>query len=370
MSLEKYITLGQSGLRVSPLCLGTMTFGNEWGWGSSEDESHKILNHFFDKGGNFLDTANVYTKGHSEDIIGNFLHKNNFRRDRAVIATKFFGTLYPGDPNAGGANRKSIISACEASLRRLKTDYIDLYWMHCWDYHTPIEETMSALNDLVRDGKVRYIGFSDTPAWKVAQAQMLAKFRGWAPLIALQIEYSVLERTVEGELTPMAQELGLGVTPWSPLKYGVLSGKYTRENKGKVDAARGEWVTSVLENESTYKIIDVLIKVAKESQSTPARVALSWLQSKAGVTSSIIGARSIEHLDDNIGALELKLSEAHIKELDEVSAPQLNFPFDFVKRSGPFRSAETTINGETIGASPMAPKTDAERFDKAPAFSR
>jgi aryl-alcohol dehydrogenase-like predicted oxidoreductase len=370
VAINNYITLGHSGLRVSPLCLGTMTFGNEWGWGSSEEDSHKILHHFFKKGGNFIDTANVYTRGHSEDIIGNFLQKDNFRRERAVIATKFFGTLYPGDPNAGGANRKSIMAACEASLRRLKTDYIDLYWMHCWDYHTPIEETMSALNDLVREGKVRYIGFSDTPAWKVAQAQMIAQFRGWAPLIALQIEYSLLERTVEGDLTPMAQELGLGVTPWSPLKFGILSGKYTRENKGKVDLARGEWIATELQKERTYEILDVLIKVAKEANSTPPRVALSWLQGKAGVAASIIGARSIEHLDDNLGALELKLSEEQIKALDEVSKPQLNFPFDFINNSKPFRSAETTINGEVVGVSPMAPKTDAERFDKAPATVR
>lgn len=371
MSLNHYITLGKSGLRVSPFCLGTMTFGMEWGWGSTEEESHKILDHFFEKGGNFLDTANVYTKGHSELIIGNYLHKNNFRRDQAVIATKFFGTLYPGDPNAGGANRKAVIAACEASLRRLQTDYIDLYWMHCWDYHTPIEETMSALNDLVTQGKVRYIGFSDTPAWKTTQAQMISKFRGWAPLVALQIEYSLLERTVEGELTPMAQEMGLGVTPWSPLKFGILTGKYTRQNRDKVEAGRGEWVMNHLKNDTTYDVIDVLLKVAKECNSTPAKVALSWLQSKPGVTSSIIGARTLEQLDDNLGALDLKLSDAHIKELDKISEPKLDFPADFIKNSGPFRSAETTINGETIGASPMAPKSDAERFDnKVPAAVR
>ncbi len=364
MSLNNYITLGNSGLRVSPLCLGTMTFGMEWGWGSTEEESHKILDRFFQQGGNFIDTANVYTKGHSELIIGNYFQKNSFRRDQAVIATKFFGSLYPGDPNAGGANRKGIIAACEASLRRLQTEYIDLYWMHCWDYHTPIEETMSALNDLVTQGKVRYIGFSDTPAWKTTQAQMIAKFRGWAPLVALQIEYSLLERSVEGELTPMAQELGLGVTPWSPLKFGILTGKYTRQNRDKVEAGRGEWVMNHLKNDSTYDVIDVLLKVAKDANSTPAKVALSWLQSKPGVTSSIIGARTMEQLNDNLGALELVLTAGQINELDKVSEPKLNFPADFVKNSGPFRSAETTINGEKIGVNPMAPKTDAERFDK------
>lgn len=207
MALSDYVTLGQSGLRVSPLCLGAMTFGEDWNWGSSVAESEAVMACYFEKGGNFLDTANVYTKGHSEKIIGDFIGSDPSRRDRIVIATKFFGNLYPGDPNAGGAGRKSIVAACEQSLRRLQTDYIDLYWMHNWDKFTPIDETMRALDDLVRGGKVRYIGFSDTPAWKVAQAQMLAQFHGWAPLVALQIEYSLLERTVEGELIPMGAAL-------------------------------------------------------------------------------------------------------------------------------------------------------------------
>src|SRR5204863_6218505 len=167
---------------------------------------------------NFVDTANGYTLGHSERIIGEYFARDPGKRDRVVIATKFFTNLYPGDPNGGGASRKSLVGACEQSLRRLQTDYIDLYWMHLWDKFTPIEETMRALDDLVRAGKVRYVGFSDTPAWKTAQAQSIAEFRGWTPLVALQIEYSLIERTVEGELIPMARELGLGVTPWSPLR--------------------------------------------------------------------------------------------------------------------------------------------------------
>jgi len=240
MALNDYVTIGKSGLRVSPFCLGAMTFGDDWGWGSSVAESEAIIARFMERGGNFIDTANVYTKGHSEKIIGDFIGNDRSRRDRVVLATKFFGSLYPGDPNGGGAGRKTIVASCEQSLRRLQTDYIDLYWMHCWDRFTPIEETMRALDDLVAAGKVRYIGFSDTPAWKVAQAQTIAAFRGWAPLVALQIEYSLLERTVEGELIPMALELGLGVTPWSPLKSGVLSGKYTRENVATVKADRGE----------------------------------------------------------------------------------------------------------------------------------
>ncbi|PYR27619.1 MAG: aldo/keto reductase, partial [Acidobacteria bacterium] len=228
MSLNDYVTLGHSGLRVSPLCLGTMTFGEEWGWGTTVAESEAILSRFLERGGNFVDTANGYTLGHSERIIGEYFARDPGKRDRVVIATKFFTNLYPGDPNGGGASRKSLVAACEQSLRRLQTDYIDLYWMHLWDKFTPIEETMRALDDLVCAGKVRYVGFSDTPAWKTAQAQSIAGFRGWTPLVALQIEYSLIERTVEGELIPMARELGLGVTPWSPLRGGVLSGKYTR----------------------------------------------------------------------------------------------------------------------------------------------
>ena len=197
MPLDHYVTLGRSGLRVSPFCLGAMTFGEEWGWGATVAESDAILSRFLERGGNFIDTANGYTKGHSETIIGDCLARDRARRDRVVIATKFFTNLYAGDPNGGGASRKAIIASCEQSLRRLQTDYIDLYWMHLWDKFTPIDETMRALDDLVRDGKVRYIGFSDTPAWKVAQAQVQAQFRGWTPLIALQIEYSLVERTVD-----------------------------------------------------------------------------------------------------------------------------------------------------------------------------
>ncbi|MEY2469704.1 MAG: hypothetical protein QOF21_2402, partial [Actinomycetota bacterium] len=260
MALTDYVTLGRSGLRVSPFCLGAMTFGDDWGWGASAAESEAILSHFLERGGNFVDTANVYTKGHSETIIGDFIGRDRARRDRTVLATKFIGNLYAGDPNGGGAGRKAIAAACEQSLRRLQTDYIDLYWMHMWDKHTPIEETMRALDDLVRAGKVRYIGFSDTPAWKVAQAQTLAQLRGWTPLIALQVEYSLIERTVEGELIPMALELGLGVTPWSPLRSGVLSGKYTRENAKTAKADRGERVTQFLD-ERTFAIIDELARL-------------------------------------------------------------------------------------------------------------
>jgi aryl-alcohol dehydrogenase-like predicted oxidoreductase len=361
MSLNHYVTLGRSGLRVSPFCLGTMTFGQEWGWGSTPEDSSKIFDRYFELGGNFIDTANVYTKGHSEKIIGDHLKDSPSKRQRTVIATKFFGSMLNGDPNSGGAGRKGLIAACEESLRRLQTDYIDLYWMHCWDPHTPIEETMRALDDLVAAGKIRYIGFSDTPAWKVMEAQMTAKFRGWAPLVALQLEYSLLERTIEGELIPLALEHGLGVTPWSPLKSGVLSGKYTRANAGKVQAARGEWATSAL-TEKNYDVIDAMIKIAKEVDSTPARVALSWVQNRPGVTSTIIGARTMPQLEDNLAALDLKLKPEQIKLLTELTEPQLNFPYNFVKNAAAFSSSGTLINGVQAPVNPMAPKTEKERF--------
>src|SRR5262245_47926363 len=238
MPLDHYVTLGHSGLRVSPLCLGAMTFGEDLGWGSSVEESQQIMDRYIDLGGNFIDTANFYTKSHSEKIIGDHIGRHSSRRERLVIATKFSGNLYPGDPNGGGSGRKSIVSACENSLRRLQTDYIDLYWLHNWDVNTPIDETMATLDDLVSSGKVRYIGVSDTPAWKIAQANVMAGFRDWPEFIGLQIEYSLLQRTVEQELVPMAAELGLGITPWSPLKGGVLSGKYTRETAGKAKPGR------------------------------------------------------------------------------------------------------------------------------------
>src|SRR6201996_4137488 len=264
MPLDHYVTLGRSGLRVSPLCLGAMTFGEDLGWGSSVEESQQIIDRSIALGGNFIGNANFYPKSHPEQSIGEHIGRDKARRDRLVIATKFTGNLYPGDPNGGGSSRKAIVNAAENSLRRLQTDYIDLYWLHIWDQNTPIEETMAALDDLVSAGKVRYIGVSDTPAWKIAQANTLAHFRGLSAFVALQIEYSLLERTVEQELVPMAQELGLGITPWSPLKSGALSGKYTRANKGKVQVSR-EFAQGKLTDE-TYDLIDALAELARAKE--------------------------------------------------------------------------------------------------------
>jgi len=359
MPLDHYVTLGRSGLRVSPFCLGTMTFGEDWGWGSTVEDSNAIMDAFIDKGGNFIDTANMYTKGHSEKIIGDHIGRHSSKRDRVVLATKFVGNMFRGDPNGGGANRKSLTAACEQSLRRLQTDYIDLYIMHAWDQDTPIAETMRALDDLVSSGKVRYIGISDTPAWKTAQAQVLAELRGWTPFVGNQIEYSLMERTVEGEIMPMSQELGLGVTPWSPLKGGILTGKYTRENAAS--ASRGPWVEAFL-NENTYKLVDVLVDVANSVESTPARVALSWVQNRPGVTSTIIGARTMKQLDENIAALDLELPAEAVARLDAASTPSLPFPCGFLDITTGFRNGGATINGVPNEAFPAAPMGDDDRY--------
>lgn len=361
MPLDHYITLGRSGLRVSPLCLGTMTFGEDWNWGSSVPDSEAILARYLERGGNFIDTANGYTKGHSEVIIGDYLARTPGRRDRLVLATKFSTNLFPGDPNAGGASRKNIVASCDESLRRLKTDYIDLYWMHFWDPFTPIDETLRALDDLVRSGKVRYIGVSDTPAWKVAQANVLAELRGWTPFVGLQIEYSLVERTVEGELVPMALELGLGITPWSPLRGGVLSGKYTRANAASANPDRGDRVKAFL-TERNLTIIDELLRVAKERNASPAAVALAWVQHRPGVTSTIIGARRLDQLDQNLAALDVQLTSDDIAALDRVSEPTLNFPAPFFRMISMFAQGGTTVNGKSSVVWPLAPKPGELRY--------
>ncbi len=344
MPLDHYVTLGRSGLRVSPLCLGAMTFGEDLGWGSSVEESQQIIDRFIELGGNFIDTANFYTKSHSEKIIGDHVGRHPARRDRLVIATKFSGNLYLGDPNGGGSGRKSIISACENSLRRLQTDYIDLYWLHNWDVHTPMEETMGALEDLVRAGKVRYLGVSDTPAWKIVEANMLARFRGWSAFIGLQIEYSLLERSVEQELVPMAREFGLGITPWSPLKSGALSGKYTRANAGQIKGDRGVFLDSYL-NERTYTVVEALEAIARAHESTVARVALAWVQAQPGVTSTIIGARRLSQLEDNVKGVDVKLTAEELGRLDALTKPVFGFPQSMQPMFPSIHNGGTTVNG-------------------------
>ena len=346
MSLNQYVTLGRSGLRVSPLCLGAMTFGEDLGWGSSVEESQQIIDRYIDLGGNFIDTANFYTRSHSEKIIGDHIGRHPARRDRLAIATKFSGNLYPGDPNGGGSGRKSLINACENSLRRLQTDYIDLYWLHMWDANTPIEETMAALDDLVRAGKVRYIGVSDTPAWKIVEANMIARLRGWSAFVGLQVEYSLLERAIEQELVPMAGEFGLGITPWSPLKSGALSGKYTRSNDGRHKTDRGVLVEEFL-NEKTYAVVDELEIIAESHETTVAGVALAWVLAQPAVTSIIIGARRISQLDQNVGAVDVTLTAEELARLDVLTKPTFGFPQSVLTNAPGVINGGTTINGQS-----------------------
>src|SRR6202051_1916573 len=336
-----------------------MTCGEDLGWGTSVEESQQISDRFVDLGGNFIDTANFYTMSHSEKIIGDHAGRPPARRDRLTIATKFSGNLYPGDPNGGGSGRKSLISACENSLRRLQTDYIDLYWLHIWDSNTPIEETMAALDDLVRAGKVRYVGVSDTPAWKIAEANLIARFRGWSSFVGLQIEYSLLERTVEQELVPMATEFGLGITPWSPLKSGVLSGKYTRHNEGQIKPDRG-FIADTFLTEKTYAIVDELDIIARAHESTVARVALAWVQAQPGVTSTLIGARRLAQLEDNLKAVDVKLTAEEARRLDSLTKPTFGFPQTMQPWFSALHNGGTSVNGVDAPPSPFG----VEKGDK------
>jgi aryl-alcohol dehydrogenase-like predicted oxidoreductase len=350
-SLDSYITLGRSGLRVSPLTLGTMTFGEDWGWGASPETSEAILSEYLDRGGNVVDTANIYTNGHSEKIVGDYFAARPGLRERVVLSTKFFATFHPGDPNGGGGGRKALIAQLEQSLRRLQTDYVDLYWLHNWDRGAPIEETLRALDDLVAAGKVRYVGLSDVPAWVAAQAQTIARFRGWAPVAALQLEYSLLERTPEGELLPMAADLGIGVLPWSPLRSGQLSGKYVRNNGAPADTRRVGLVDGPTDRD--WDVIETVARVAAELGVGSAEVALAWVRSRPAITSTLIGARTIEQLRSNLASLEITLGREHVAALEASSAPSLDFPAANNAGPGPMLGfGGTTVDGVQFPAWP------------------
>ena len=332
MSVKNYITLGRSGLRVSPLCLGTMTFGTEWGLGTAEAESRAILDQYLDAGGNFIDSANVYNFGTSEKMLGKFL-KDSGRRDRVVLGTKFTFNLSPGDPNAGGNGRKNIHQAVDASLQRMQTDYIDLYWLHAWDTITPPEEVLSTLTDLVRAGKIRYYGFSNTPAWYVACVQTLADQQGKERLIALQLEYSLASRNIEREHVPAAQHLGLGICPWSPLSGGILTGKYKRDASGVSGEGRFVGPNAAMFfkgiSEKKQQIIDALTEVAKELSKSPAQVALNWCATQPGITSPIIGATKPAQLADNLASLDFEIPAELRGRLDLVSDIDAFSPYSY-----------------------------------------
>lgn len=334
-----YQLLGRSGLRVSDLCLGAMTFGEDWGWGSAKDEAQKIYNAFRDAGGNFIDTANIYTNGSSEKLVGEFMAGH---REEIVLATKYTNAAVgfsgqPGtDANVGGNQRKNMMQAVEASLRRLRTDYIDLYWVHVWDEITPAEEVMRGLDDLVRAGKVLYIGISDAPAWVVAKSNTLAELRGWTRYIGLQIEYSLLERTVERELTPMALDQQMTVLAWSPLRNGQLTGKYLPENAASGEAQAGRMSSEMMKgfgsvDESTFAVIRETVAIGKELGASAAQVALAWLRHRPVPVIPIVGARKLSQFEDNLASLKLQLSPAHLERLEKVSAISLGFPHDFLR---------------------------------------
>jgi aryl-alcohol dehydrogenase-like predicted oxidoreductase len=334
-SLEQYRALGRSGLRVSPLALGTMTFGKDWGWGADATESRRIFDLYIDRGGNFVDTAVNYTDGASERLLGEFLRD---KRERVVLATKFTMAREPGNPNSGGNHRLNMLRSVEQSLRQLGTDRIDLLYVHAWDFTTQPEEVMRGLDDLVRAGKIVYAGICNTPAWRIAQMQTLAELRGWAPLVALQIEYSLIERTVEHELIPMAAALGMGVLPWSPLGGGVLTGKYTRADvadsreAGVAATRKGVMASSGQISDRTLDIADVVRSVAQEIGATASQVALAWTLSNPAVTAPMMGARTLAQAEDNLGALDVALSDEQRARLDAASAPEPIFPARFVGR--------------------------------------
>jgi aryl-alcohol dehydrogenase-like predicted oxidoreductase len=290
----RYRLLGKSGLRVSEAALGTMTFGEEWGWGTAKDEARKVYDGFREAGGNFIDTANLYTNGVSESFLGEFMKGH---RPSVVLATKYTNASPGTDPNAAGNQRKNMVQAVEASLKRLQTDYVDLYWVHIWDQLAPVEEVMRGLDDLVRAGKVLYAGISDAPAWWIAQANTLASLRGWSPFIGLQIEYSLIERTVERELIPMAKALNIGVTAWSPLAGGVLTGKYhgqgSSEQKGEQARLSSEMMKDFLpEQHRADRVVATVKSVADEACRSLAQVALAWLRSRPVPDIPIIGAQA------------------------------------------------------------------------------
>ena len=365
----KYFLLGKSGLRVSEICLGTMTFGKEWGWGASKEESRKIFDAYVNSGGNFIDTANIYTDGTSEKYVGDFV---SYDRDRFVIATKYTSNTRAGDPNAGGNHRKNMVQSLEASLRRLNTDYIDLYWVHAWDQTTPIEEMMRALDDMVKSGKILYIGISDAPAWIVSQANTLANLKGWTEFASIQIEYSLIERTSERELLPMANALDIGITAWSPLGSGVLTGKYNKssnkehknntvnkdykqkentthdvntstssssskfdpQTSNRLNVANFSELSNTLLKERNLRIAEEVINIAQEIKRTPSQVALNWIRESKKIFRNkiipIIGAKNLVQINDNLSCMEFALSDEQIDRLNQISKIELGFPHDFL----------------------------------------
>ncbi len=319
----KYKLLGRSGLRVSQLCLGAMSMGEEWGFGANEEDSYKVFKAFTDNGGNFIDTANRYTEGTSEKYIGKFIAG---MRNSTVLATKY--TLYTerGNPNDGGNHKKNMIQSLEGSLKRLNTDYVDVLYLHAWDFTTSVEEVLRGLDDLVRAGKVLYIAISDTPAWIISKANTIADFRGWSPFVAVQLEYSLITRDAERELIPMAKELDLAVTAWGPLAGGALTGKYLNSDGTPKRLKEG----SKRLNEKSIAITKVVVDIANEIGCTATHVALAWHNGQSQQIFPIVGARTEQQILDTIGSLNVTLSTEQMNRLNEVSKIEYGFPNDFL----------------------------------------
>lgn len=324
----KYKLLGRSGLKVSELCLGTMTFGKEWDFGSDKNESKQVFDTFVNAGGNFIDTANFYTNGTSETYIGEFIKAE---REKFVIATKYTLTMNPNDPNASGNHRKNMRQSLDASLKRLKTDYIDLYWIHAWDGQTPSDEVMRALDDMVRAGKILYVGSSDTPAWVVSQCNTMADLKGWSPFVALQLEYSLLERNIEREYFPMSKALDQSIVAWSPLGMGVLTGKYSKELPKDSRFSKGGAMQNRYLTKHNLNIGDAVVALAKDLGKPASQVALAWVRQQAPNIIPIIGARNPQHLVDNIESLNVELTPQQMQKLNDVSEFHVGFPQEFLQ---------------------------------------
>ncbi|WP_214071932.1 aldo/keto reductase [Mucilaginibacter sp. dw_454] len=321
-----YKLLGRSGLKVSELCLGTMGFGSEAGWGADKETSFAIMDAFANAGGNFLDTANVYKLGTSEKIIGEYVQ--NHDRDYFVLATKYSLKDNLTNPNASGNNRKNMMRSVEESLKRLKTDFIDILYLHIWDDLTPIDEVMRGIDDLIRQGKVNYAAISDTPAWMVAKGNTLAELMGWSQFVALQVEYSLIQRTPERELIPMAKHFGMTVTPWAPLGGGVLSGKYLRGEQGRIKAESRRL------DDRSVAVTKAVVAIADELGVAPSHVALQWTMDQGFSSIPIVGATKVAQMQENLKTIDVKLSAEHLQKLDEASKIDLGFPGEFFKEEG------------------------------------
>jgi aryl-alcohol dehydrogenase-like predicted oxidoreductase len=323
----RYRVFGSSGLRISELCLGTMTFGETWGWGSSKQEAKDVFDAFANAGGNLIDTANQYTEGDSERWVGEFIHSE---REKFVLATKYSMATSTEYVGGSGNSRKHMLESVNASLKRLNTDYIDIYWVHCWDFLTPVEEVMRGLDDLVRSGKVNYVGISNTPAWVIAQCNTLARERGWTPFNAMQLKYNLLVRDIEAEFLPMARDMDLSIFAWSPLANGVLSGKYNAQNTETSEDSKRSSLMAGRVPAHQFAVVDAVREVANQLSASPAQIALAWLRSRDPRIIPVLGARTVQQMENNLACLDIQLTAESLDKLNQAAAFHLPYPHDYL----------------------------------------